>query len=1082
MGETITIRTGAATEVIKVIEQGPQGPQGPKGDPGDVAGLPLTTTGDTLYRANSTTNARLPIGTTGQVLKVSSGGIPEWGAAPASGVTSVNGESGAVSLSAADVGAAETLHAAEHQDGEADQIMASAVIVDTSDTSLNGVYVPDGTLVGGRIVYYRPGTRKNTKIEYKTTNNFWTLINNTVAVAQSPYSEQTNPWSQEPWEDLAGGIQLDFINVTQASLEKLARSTTENLGTAALTDSNSFAASSHTHGNITNSGAVGSVSGLPLKTGTNGVIEAGSFGTAAGSFCEGNDARLSDDRDPNLHAASHLPDGADELFDQSLNTTDSVAFSGFTIGDGAVIPVGANYGQFTSADSNVGFIINRGQNGNYASLDFLEGGSGESGWSIQLQPSNDDLTFVNRVAGSNQLTLPATGDVGCAFVGDISVEDKENGVTATFVAQDNLSDDRSYQLPDANGTLALTTDNADQFGSGAATDGWVLTADGAGGAAWEAATGGGGGDTVSIETSAADILSVSSGAISADDAGATRIVYWNDTNNKLAYGTPSDVGAAASSHTHSDATQSVAGFLSTADKTKLDGIASGANNYTHPNHTGDVTSAGDGATTIANNAVTNAKLAQVASSTLKGRATAGTGNAEDLTASQVRTILNVADGAEVNVNADWNASSGDAQILNKPTLGTAAAAATTDFAAASHTHPATAISDSTTAGRALLTAADASAQRTSLSLGNSATLDTGTTAGTVAAGNHSHELTSLAATGATNGHVLTANGSGGVTFSAASGGVSGVDSTTADVFSVSGSNLVADDGGLIDSANPFVQWNDTSGKLVYANPLSRPSGAMYLGVAPTTSALGTRALCIQADRSLAADRVPTGTDSLAIGNSSQAQNNGSTAVGFRARANNTYAVCIGGESLANGNASVAIGAVATATGAQSINISAYDAYSGNSSTATNSVGLNATADLRAMFATAAFRAVYWGGQTTSDAANVELNLDATATNRMVIAANTAVIADIFLIARRTDNSKFLAARRWVAIRRDGSNNTALIGAVQTIGTDQSEGSPTWTFTIDADDTASVESLRVRVTGAASETVNWRVCAIYRVVA
>ena len=34
--------------------------------------------------------------------------------------------------------------------------------------------------------------------------------------------------------------------------------------------------------------------------------------------------------------------------------------------------------------------------------------------------------------------------------------------------------------------------------------------------------------------------------------------------------------------------------------------------------------------------------------------------------------LNVADGAEVNVNADWNASSGDAQIANKPTLATVA--------------------------------------------------------------------------------------------------------------------------------------------------------------------------------------------------------------------------------------------------------------------------------------------------------------------------------------------------------------------------------------------------------------------------
>ncbi len=39
-------------------------------------------------------------------------------------------------------------------------------------------------------------------------------------------------------------------------------------------------------------------------------------------------------------------------------------------------------------------------------------------------------------------------------------------------------------------------------------------------------------------------------------------------------------------------------------------------------------------------------------------------------------------GAEVNVNADWNAGSGDAQILNKPTLGTAAATAATDYATA----------------------------------------------------------------------------------------------------------------------------------------------------------------------------------------------------------------------------------------------------------------------------------------------------------------------------------------------------------------------------------------------------------------
>lgn len=64
---------------------------------------------------------------------------------------------------------------------------------------------------------------------------------------------------------------------------------------------------------------------------------------------------------------------------------------------------------------------------------------------------------------------------------------------------------------------------------------------------------------------------------------------------------------------------------------------------TNATHTGDVT--GATALTIAANAVTNAKAAQMAVNTIKGRITAGTGNAEDLTAANVRTILNVADGA-----------------------------------------------------------------------------------------------------------------------------------------------------------------------------------------------------------------------------------------------------------------------------------------------------------------------------------------------------------------------------------------------------------------------------------------------------
>lgn len=58
--------------------------------------------------------------------------------------------------------------------------------------------------------------------------------------------------------------------------------------------------------------------------------------------------------------------------------------------------------------------------------------------------------------------------------------------------------------------------------------------------------------------------------------------------------------------------------------------------------TGDVTGSGTAsiAATIANNAVTLAKMAQVATSTILGRVTAGTGNVEALTGTQATTLLN----------------------------------------------------------------------------------------------------------------------------------------------------------------------------------------------------------------------------------------------------------------------------------------------------------------------------------------------------------------------------------------------------------------------------------------------------------
>jgi len=63
---------------------------------------------------------------------------------------------------------------------------------------------------------------------------------------------------------------------------------------------------------------------------------------------------------------------------------------------------------------------------------------------------------------------------------------------------------------------------------------------------------------------------------------------------------------------------------------------------------------------------------------------AGTGNNQDgLLSHEDKTKLDgIAQGAEVNVQANWTATSGDSFIQNKPTLGTAAATNSTDYATA----------------------------------------------------------------------------------------------------------------------------------------------------------------------------------------------------------------------------------------------------------------------------------------------------------------------------------------------------------------------------------------------------------------
>lgn len=94
---------------------------------------------------------------------------------------------------------------------------------------------------------------------------------------------------------------------------------------AIQTQLNGKSASNHVHGNITNDGKVGTTANKPLITGTGGVVQAGSFGTAANTFCEGNDSRLSDARTPVAH--THVTADVTDLLSNTHTWTSQQSYN-----------------------------------------------------------------------------------------------------------------------------------------------------------------------------------------------------------------------------------------------------------------------------------------------------------------------------------------------------------------------------------------------------------------------------------------------------------------------------------------------------------------------------------------------------------------------------------------------------------------------------------------------------------------------------------------------------------------------------------------------------------------------------------
>jgi len=450
------------------------------------------------------------------------------------------------------------------------------------------------------------------------------------------------------------------------------------------------------------------------------------------------------------------------------------------------------------------------------------------------------------------------------------------------------------------------------------------------------------------------------------------------------------------------------------DGAKLDGIASSANNYVHPNHSGEVTSSADGATVIASNVID-------------------------------------ADNLKVTGNGTTS------QFLRSDGDGTFTWATPTDTDTV-YTHPNHSGEVTSTADGATVIADDV-VDEANLKVSNSPTngyflsAQSGDTGGLTWAAASGGGDPDLYRDNAVNATTPTAAGDNGIAI-----GSNAVNTTTHGSKNglAIGTNAVAD------------YWATALGAGTDA------TGNSSLAVGYNSQAIGTKSTAIMNSYASGTDSFAA---AIANNTSSYgATGTNSLAIGDLAKATNTNAVCISNTSTASGaNSAVLGGASGTASGSSSVVLGgSSNTASGINSTAKGYYGN--TNGIRLKHATGVYPnmqgAYYVLSYSTTNETPIALNTSSwtpSAINQIILPNNSAYAFSGTIVARQ-QASAGTACAAWKVeglIRREGSaGTTVLVNSATTV----LDNTPNWGMALSADTTNG--GLAITATGAASTNIRW----------